>query len=75
MSTLCTIPVTNTNMQVDYDRSDMLNHNLVQTWIDHKLRDAIPDLVIYLIIYLLFLALLTIFALLLPRPGPSNKNC
>ena len=53
----------------------MLNHNLVQAWIDHKLNEVVPDLVIYLIIYLLFLTALTVFALLLPRPGPLNEYC
>ena len=53
----------------------MLNHNLVQTWIKHKLRDVVPDLIIYLLLYLLFLANLTTYSLLLPRPGPWNENC
>ena len=61
--------------QVDYDRTEMLNHNLVQTWIDHKLKNVVPELIIYLALYLLFLANLTVFTLLLPRPGPLNENC
>ena len=60
---------------MNYDRGEMLNHNLVQTWIDYKLKDVIPDLMIYIVIYLLFLAVLTIFALLLPRTGPWNEYC
>ena len=53
----------------------MLNHNLGQTWIDHKLKDVVPELIIYLVLYLLFLANLTTFSLLLPRPGPWNEYC
>ena len=60
---------------MDHDRTEMLNHNMVQTWIDHKLKDVIPDLIIYLLLYVLFLANLTIFTFLLPRPGPWNEYC
>ena len=51
----------------------MLNHTLVQTWINTNLN--IPELIIYLLLYLLFLANLTTFSLLLPRPGPWNEHC
>ena len=61
--------------QVKYKRTDMLNHKLVQTWIDYKLRDVVPELVIYMLLYILFLANLTTFSLLLPRPGPLTKYC
>ncbi len=56
--------------QVDFDRENLLNHPLVQELIDYKWkRIAIPGFLIYLFFYLVFLILLTSFALTLPRPG------
>lgn len=57
--------------QVKYKRTDMLNHKLVQTWIDYKLRDVVPELVIYMLLYILFLANLTTFLSCYQDQDPS----
>ena len=58
------------NYQVDFDRESLLSHPLVKELIDYKWkRIAIPGFLIYLGVYMIFLILLTSFALTLPIPG------
>ena len=56
--------------QVDFDRENLLTHPLVKELINYKwTRIAVPGFLIYLGFYLIFLILLTSFALTLPPPG------
>jgi hypothetical protein len=61
---------------VDYDRESLLNHPLVKELLSYKWRRVgIPGLIIYFTCYMLFLIILTAFALVIPRPEPSNDFC
>ena len=63
-------------MQVKYDRETLLHHPLVKAYIKYKWTTVgIVGLVLYFAFYLIFLSLLTTFALLVPRPGPENDFC
>ena len=70
---LCTMLLTT---QVDYDRENLLGHPLVKELLSYKWkRVGIPGLIVYFSCYMMFLILLTAFALVIPRPGPRNNFC
>ena len=59
-----------------FDQENLLNHPLVNSWINFKwYRIAIPGIVSYCSVYAAFLIFLTLFAVLIPRPGPQNALC
>lgn len=56
-------------MQVESERTNLLKHPLVTTLLDHKWRNYAQFLfTLNLLIYFIFVALLTIFALLVHTP-------
>ena len=58
-------------IQVQHKREDLLNHPLIQEWIKKNWKtNGIIGLATYLILYVFFLLLLTMFVVYLPRPGP-----
>ena len=63
-------------MQVKHDREALLHHPLVKKYIRYKwITVGIVGLVFYFALYLIFLSLLTTFALLVPRPSAANGFC
>ena len=64
------------NLQVENNRTELLKHPLVARLIEYKWRKvAFPLFVAYISVYLLFLTLLTAFAMVSPRPGPESDVC
>ena len=63
-------------LQVKFNRENLLTHPLVESWIQFKwYRVAVPGIVAYYSMYAAFLIFLTLFAVLIPRPGPQNVLC
>ena len=63
-------------LQVQHKRVELLKHPLVVRLIDYKWRKvALPLLIPYMWIYLLFVALLTAFTVISPRPHPLSVTC
>ena len=64
------------NAQVKHKRADLLKHPLVSQLLEYKWRRvALPLFLGYMAVYLLFLLMLTLFALLSPRPSPDSDTC
>lgn len=64
------------HIMVKNKRTDLLKHPLVARLLEYKWRKvAFPLFLVYISLYILFLSLLTAFALLSPRPSPSGDTC
>ena len=62
--------------QVKHKRAELLKHPLVVRLLEYKWRKvALPLFLGYISVYLLFVLMLTLFALLSPRPSPDNDTC
>ena len=63
-------------MQINYKRLKLLQHPLVKEYLFYKFcRVALPVFLAHLLLYCIFLVLLTSFAMVSPRPGPDSKTC
>ena len=63
------------SLQVKHKRLNLLQHPLISRYITCNWWRLSPFFFIYLLMYAVFLVLLTAFALNVPRPGPDNQNC
>lgn len=63
-------------LQVKFNQDNLLTHPLVESWIKFKwYRVAIPGIIAYYSMYIVFLVFLTLFAVLIPRPELQNMLC
>ncbi|CAI8028560.1 Transient receptor potential cation channel subfamily A member 1 homolog [Geodia barretti] len=64
------------HIMVKHKRAELLRHPLVSRLLEYKWRKvALPLFLAYIALYILFLLLLTLFAILSPRPSPSGDTC
>ena len=61
--------------KVKHKRLELLQHPLVSRYISFQWWRLFPFLFAYQLVYILFLVLLTVYAVLTPRPGPDNQYC
>jgi ankyrin repeat protein len=60
---------------VKHKRLELLQHPLVSQYISLQWWRLFPFLFANQLVYILFLVLLTVYAILTPRPGPDNQYC
>lgn len=63
------------SLQVKHKQLHLLQHPLIARYIAYKWWRLSPFFFGYLIIYAVFLVLLTAFVLIVPRPGPDDHHC
>ena len=70
------VHTTHYTSQVSHHQLKLLQHPLIDRYIQYKWwKVAFRLFLAYRLLYVLFLALLTSFALTSPRPGPDDDNC
>ena len=63
-------------IQVNHGRLKLLQHPLISRYITYKWwRGPFAFFLLYMAIYIIFVILLTSFAVSVPRPGPDDQYC